>query len=851
MTDFLYPDILNEQLTYARQARAAWLWTNVAERSRIFLQVLDTLQPICASLARDSVQETGYGIFEDRMLMITRLLRDLRSCCLQTESPFSERLSCTDTHTQSQPSGTLLGIPSSIHPVTETLFAAAIAIQTGNPLIFFFSDSAFQISARTASLVRDAAIAAGAPDNCIQWLEIADDSLLEKCNHCPDISGLILSGLSANIRKVFSAFSAECILSFPQPAFCYIHYSADPTLAAGQIVLSKTFDNGMCLNGEQIICADAVILPPLKDALRRTGGYFASPEEIVRLTAILANLSDNTVNPSVIGQSTQALADLAGIVIPEATRLIILEIEPDNASHPLLLPFLCPVLVLISVNDYEQAADKIRLLSTKSASFSTDFPFSDTRPLPTHHYLALYAADNAPISFLSYALPDFSIIENAPAASVSMIQQYMDIYGHLLPSSAIPQLFSIRRCHSTMIETARCFSFPAEIYYGQNPLEQLKLYEHEDHLLFLQCPAFSESAVQTVIKRIQQKYPFIQYECLKLAPDDSQITDFLCQHSLFPELPAAPDCLIVIGDSTAVHIAKMLMTRYQQSASSSLPRLIIMTSDAGCHAALLPFYPHYDSCSNRLTDMSCRLSYFTLIADSHFSFFRSHKHLISACMAAMADAFDSLLFVGGDDISDAMAFRSIQLFLVWLPLFLSASSERGHQKNRPDACLEHLQNACILSGLACSHTGLGLSHILSQQLCCEFRISMSALQALLIPRLLLYYGSDSTHLSGKAWTVSSSACSADNYLKMLAAINPSFDGNRRAADILAEKIDTLLDDAHLPTNIKSCHIREKDYLQRIEDLALRSFEQLSAICADAGSGYPLVSEIVRILKDIY
>ena len=170
MTDFLYPDILNEQLTYARQARAAWLWTNVAERSRIFLQVLDTLQPICASLARDSVQETGYGIFEDRMLMITRLLRDLRSCCLQTESPFSERLSCTDTHTQSQPSGTLLGIPSSIHPVTETLFAAAIAIQTGNPLIFFFSDSAFQISARTASLIRDAAIVAGAPDNCIQWL---------------------------------------------------------------------------------------------------------------------------------------------------------------------------------------------------------------------------------------------------------------------------------------------------------------------------------------------------------------------------------------------------------------------------------------------------------------------------------------------------------------------------------------------------------------------------------------------------------------------------------------------------------------------------------------------------------
>ena len=92
------------------------------------------------------------------------------------------------------------------------------------------------------------------------------------------------------------------------------------------------------------------------------------------------------------------------------------------------------------------------------------------------------------------------------------------------------------------------------------------------------------------------------------------------------------------------------------------------------------FIHTYDSCSNRLTDMSCRLSHFTLIADSHFSFFRSHKHLISACMAAMADAFDSLLFVGGDDISDAMAFRSIQLFLVWLPLFCPPPPKEGIKK---------------------------------------------------------------------------------------------------------------------------------------------------------------------------
>ena len=130
---------------------------------------------------------------------------------------------------------------------------------------------------------------------------------------------------------------------------------------------------------------------------------------------------------------------------------------------------------------------------------------------------------------------------------------------------------------------------------------------------------------------------------------------------------------------------------------------------------------------------------------------------------------------------------------------------------------------------------------------------MNTLQAILLPHLLLYYADP--HPSRKAWTFSGTSYSVTDHLKMLIPTHPAADSDYKSdcspAAILARKLGVLLDDARLPANIKSCNIREKDYLQRIDDLALRSFEQLSTNCTDAGPRYPLVKELVQILRDIY
>ena len=790
MTDFLYDTALNEQLTYARQALSSWLWTDNAARNRILLNVLDSLSAYCCELARASAEETRCGIFEDRLLIINRLIHDLRIHCQHPLSCNPQRLSCADTYTENQPSGTLIAVTSSLHPVSEVIFAAAAAIRTGNPLILVFHSDAFQVSVQTATLFREAAVTAGAPDHCIQWLEDADSNLIEKLNNCRDISGLILAGPSSDIQKYFSAFSKTCILATPQASFCYVHHSASPELAARQIVLSKTFDNGLSYTSEQMLFADRDILLPLKNALKHEGCYFASPEEIIRLTTVLVDLSTNTTSPAIIGQTPQTLAALAEISIPEDARLIVLETEPDTAAHPLLLPLLCPVLILTTVDDDEQAVAKINHLSTKNSVFSTEILFPESRVLPIPHCLAVHAAENGPISILSHALQNFTLIENAPATSHSSTLHYMDIFGNSLTLSIIEQLFTARSCHLSVSENARHFYFPAEIYYEKNALEQLKLYDNEAHILFLQNHAFSDAEMQAIIQKIHQKYPFIQYEQRTLADNSSAISDFQCQLSLFPELPKMPDCLIVIGDTAAINAAKMLMHRYQQQNFGRMPRWIVITADAGCHTALLPYYCHYDNHANRLTDTSCVLPPFTLIANAAFSFSCSRKMWYSTCIAAMADAFDALLSDRGDDLSDALAFRAIWLFMTNLSELLSDNTQKKYQKNRPDACLEHLQNACILSGLACSHTGPGLSHILAQQLCCEFRISTTILQAILLPHILLY--SDDSRPSRKSWSVSDTAYTANEHLKMLLSADSTIAGNCNAAAILAGKLSKLL-----------------------------------------------------------
>ncbi len=857
MTNILSDNYLPEMITYARQARSSYLWMDTSSIDQILKTVLDGFSPLCSDLARTAAEETRMGIYEDKYIYLNHTICDIRHQYLPFISRHTVHLSRMDNHFQKQPAGIIVGITDHLHPAEEVLFNCITAIRTGNPIILSFHPSAYNCSYAAAAAIRDLAVSAGAPDNSIQWLEENTPDILETLLRHPDIAAMTASGCPFSVRQYLSLCRKPCAISYPSVSFCYVHHSADIRKAVRQLILSRTFDNGLSICSEQVVCIDQPIYSAFKNVLQNERCYLASPDEITRLTAVLIDLSSDMVNPAVIGRTPQTIAALADINIPEDTRLIAMEMVPDRSDHPLLIPFLCPALLLMPVEQNEHAIEKIRKLSTPETDFSTDTLFPEFQELPPHHSLTIYAADQKIISDTCLALPDFNLTENAPASGQSLTGQYISRYGSRLNNEAIEEMLSRRRIIHEMPDISHTFQLPAVIHFQKGALDNLQFTNGQTEIALLYDDSgILHTDISSIIHRIKLKYPYLKYHDLHISENSpvGKSTDYL-----LPQLAEiSPDCLIAIGNSRTMNLAKMLLTEYGISASSHATRLILIPSLEGCHTALLPSYGYYSQTDDTFYEKPSCTENLTIIADSSLYASSDQDKTAAACLSAMADAFDTYFSNQGNDLTDAMALQAISLVLTWL-------SGSSHEKARSASYAEHLQNACLLSGMAAAHTGSGLSKIMARRLYCDFRISLPTLQAILLPHIIRYNGDP--HPAKKSWNRSSSGYSISHKLLYLyhTIIQPSVgilsDTSEYAsaplppvsdiADRMAEKIQDILRASDMPLNIKACGIREKEYMLHIDSMAQKTFEQLSTTCADANPRYPLIKELAQIYKQIY
>ena len=580
---------------------------------------------------------------------------------------------------------------------------------------------------------------------------------------------------------------------------------------------------------------------------------------------------------------------MADITIPDDTRLIAMEMNMDRSDHPLLVPFQCPAVVLMPVEQNEQAADKIRQLSTPETDFSTDILslMQEEAVLPPSNSLVIHAADSRVISSMSRSLPDFTLIENAPAAGQSLTGQYINRYGSKLDAVSMGQLFSVSRTLSQTPDSPHTFRIPATIHFQKGALEKLKFADHQTRITFLYSDEDTlPSHTSSIIRQICQRYPSLKYQHVPLPRDAASGRS--SEYFLTQLARTAPDCLIAMGGSQMMTAAKRLFNDYRQmlhgenSAFSGVPPqmegeqpiqpepgLILIPSLDGCHTALLPFCGYYDSQTNTLEDRAVHIEDLTIIADTHMASpgsdiaspggdMADDGSVYPACMAAMADAFDAYLSNQGDDLTDAMALQAIALFLAWLPKLPDNMSSDAPDIRSQSSAMEHLQNACLLSGMAAAHTGIGLSRTMAGRLYCDFRLPTQTTQALLLPHILQYNGD--IRPSKNAWILPACGYSmSDKILRlyqtaqMAASISPLAepltppDMTRQLANI----IQRILKQADIPRTIKACGIREKDYMLRIDIMAQKTFDQLSTTCADTNPRYPLIKEIVQLYRQIY
>ncbi len=384
----------------AKGASAALAAMEQRDLDRICAAVAAACAKESQRLAKLAVEETGFGVWQDKVLknrlgstMTWDSVKDMT--CVGPLSEDKQR-GLTEVGV---PVGIVAALIPSTNPTSTTMYKSIIALKSGNAIIISPHPGAKGCIQETARIVREAAVAAGAPEGavgCIQTITAEATSALMRHR---DVGLILATGGEAMVRAAYSSGNPAIGVG-PGNGPAYIERTADIPKAVARIFDSKTFDNGTICASEQSVVTERCIEAQVRAELTRQGGYFLNPEESRRLAAILMR-PGGTMNPKIVGRTAREIAGMAGLAVPEGTRVLLspqTEVCPQN---PYAREKLCPVLAFYVEEDWQSACDRcIAILQNEGAG----------------HTMAIHSRDDAVIREFSRKKPVSRLLVNTPAA---------------------------------------------------------------------------------------------------------------------------------------------------------------------------------------------------------------------------------------------------------------------------------------------------------------------------------------------------------------------------------------------------------------------------------------------------
>ncbi|MFC6182525.1 aldehyde dehydrogenase family protein [Lactiplantibacillus daowaiensis] len=302
-------------------------------------------------LAAMAIEETGRGNYRDKVAKndfaarnVYDFIKDDKTVGIINDDPVSGITKVAE------PVGIIAGVTPVTNPTSTVIFNAMLALKTRNPIIFGFHPFAQKSCVETGRIIRDAAIAAGAPKDWMQWIQkpslAATDALM---NH-KGVATIIATGGSGMVKSAYSTGKPALGVG-PGNVPCFIEKTADIKQAVNDVIVSKSFDNGMICASESNLIVDDSIYDQVKAALSANGVYFTKPENVKALEKTVMNLEKQAVDPKVAGQTPWQIAKWAGFDIPADTKVLAVEIPDIGGDQPLSREKLSPVLAVVHAKD--------------------------------------------------------------------------------------------------------------------------------------------------------------------------------------------------------------------------------------------------------------------------------------------------------------------------------------------------------------------------------------------------------------------------------------------------------------------------------------------------------------------
>lgn len=808
-------------------------------------------------LAKMAVEETGRGVYEDKITKnmfateyVYHSIKNEKTVGVIAENDLE------DYEIIAEPVGVVCGVTPVTNPTSTTMFKALISVKSRNPIIFGFHPGAQKCSAAAAKIVLDAAVAAGAPENCIQWIEYPSIEATNALMNHPGVATVLATGGSGMVKAAYSTGKPALGVG-PGNVPCYIHKSADLEQAVNDLILSKTFDNGMICASEQAAIVDKAIAPKFEKLMKKYGCYFAKPDEIKKLSDYCIDSEKGAVNPVIVGKPATWIAEQAGVKVPEGTKILLAKLDGVGPEYPLSREKLSPVLAYFIVDSTEEGIDRAEEMVMFHGM---------------GHSAVIHANDEDVIQKYAATMKASRLIVNSPSSHGAI----GDIYNTNMPSltlgcgsyggnSVSGNVTTVNLINQKRVAKRRVnmqwFKVPDKIYFEHNSIQYLEKMPNITRAFIVTDPGMvSLGDVDKILYYLRKRTEHVHCEIFSDVEPDPSIETVKRGAQMMDEFK--PDVIIALGGGSAMDAAKGMWLFYEhpdvdfnslrlrfldiRKRAFKFPKmgnkaqLVAIPTTSGTGSEVTSFAVISDKKNNMKYPLAdYELTPNIAIIDPQFVMSLPKSATADTGLDVLTHALEAYVSVMASDYTDGLAMKAIQLVFKYLP--------RAYKNGAEDAeAREKMHNASCMAGMAFTNAFLGLNHSIAHKIGGEYHVPHGRANAVLLPHVIKYNAS--TPSKFVSFPKYKKFIADEKYAEIAAFLGLPAKTTEEGVQSLINAVIDLMKEVNEPLSFSECGIDEETYMRNVPDIANKAFEDQ---CTTANPKLPLVKEIEQIMIDAY
>ncbi len=810
-------------------------------------------------LAKMAVEETKRGIYEDK---ITKNM--FATEYIYHSIKYEKTVGIIDENIEddyveiAEPIGIIAGVTPVTNPTSTTMFKSIISAKTRNVIIFGFHPSAQKCSVEAAKILRDAAVKAGAPENCILWIEKPSITATRLLMNHPDVNLILATGGTGMVKSAYSCGKPALGVG-PGNVPCYIDKTAKLETSVNDLVMSKAFDNGMICASEQAVIIDKEIQKRFEELMKKAGCYFVNEEEKEKLVNGMFEKLENgdyKLKSHVPGQYPHTIAKEAGFEIPEDTKVIVVPETGVGKDYPFSKEKLSPVLTYYVVKDENEGIP----LAEKLLEFGG-----------LGHSAVIHSENKDTVLRFSETMKAGRIIVNSPSTHGAI----GDIYNTNMPSLTLGcgsfggnsttanvssvNLINVKRVANRRVNM-QWFKVPEKIYFEAGSIAYLEKMPNIERAFIVTDPGMVKLGyVDKILYHLRNRQHYVHSEIFSEVEADPSFDTIMKGVEAMKNFK--PDVIIALGGGSPIDAAKGMWLFYEHPEADAeglklkfmdirkrtykFPKLgtkcqmVAIPTTSGTGSEVTSFAVITDKEKNKKYPLAdYELTPDVAIVDPDLVMSLPKSITADTGMDVLTHALEAYVSNMASDYTDGLAEKAVELVFQYL--------EQAYDDGTNKLAREKMHNASTIAGMAFTNAFLGVNHSIAHKIGAEFHLPHGRINAILLPYVVRYNATKPTKFV--SFPKYEYFIADQKYYEIAKKAGLKAKTVEEGISSLIEKIKEMNEHMNIPKSFKDAGIDEQEFLSKVDMLADRAFEDQ---CTTANPRVPLVSEIKQILLDSY